>query len=398
MSCALTGGTAISKLRVGLLCHPGFGGSARVAVELAGRLGQRGHDVHLFSRSRPFGITVLPPGITFHRLDGGTASGPLAQLDVDWSAEEIQRAADDLAHVVVQHSIGVVHVHYADPFALIAERVRNRLGALCPVIIGTLHGTDVTAQRRFPDQRALRRALIQLDAITTVSDSHAVLSARVFELPEPPLVVSNFVDLEQFHPATQRTEGPPRIVHMSNFREVKNPERTARIFLAVRHHVDADLWLVGDGPLMPAVRAILARGSSESHVRFFGLRRRIQPILADADLLLLTSREESFSMAALEAAACAVPTVAPDVGGLPEVVGDGGVLYDGDDDQAATDAVLTLLRNPARRQTAATTSLAQATRFSAESIVPRYEALYRLLLARAATPQLHTPRPIMTYL
>jgi N-acetyl-alpha-D-glucosaminyl L-malate synthase BshA len=369
------------KLRIALLCHPGFGGSARVAVELAARLSQRGHDVHLFARSEPFGASAFPEGVTFHRLDGGPAASAPGQLDVRWSVSEIRRAADGLARILAQLSIDIVHFHYADPFALIAESVSYRLGASCPALVGTLHGTGVTAERTWVGRGLLRRALTQLDAITTVSASHAELSVDIFKLPEPPLVVPNFVDPAQFHPVALRTEGPPRIVHISNFREVKDPERMARIFLALRRDVDVDLWLVGDGPLMPAVRAILACDSAAANVRFFGFRRQVQPILADADLLLLTSREESFSMAALEAAACAVPAVAPNVGGLPEVVGDGGVLYDSDDDQAAIDAALTLLYDPARRHAAVMAALARAALFSADAVVPRYETLYRRLLS-----------------
>jgi glycosyltransferase involved in cell wall biosynthesis len=156
----------------------------------------------------------------------------------------------------------------------------------------------------------------------------------------------------------------------------------SRIFLQVRRAVDAELWLVGDGAMMPAVRTILADCSDAGHVRFLGLRKEVRPLLADTDLMLLASREESFSMATLEAAACGVPTVAPHVGGLPEVIGDGGVLYDRHDDQAAVDAVLGLLRDPGRREVMAKAALAQAMRFSADVIVPRYEDLYRLVLAQ----------------
>jgi N-acetyl-alpha-D-glucosaminyl L-malate synthase BshA len=364
------------------MCHPGVGGSARVAVELAAQLGRRGHDVLLFSRSRPFGMAENPPGVTFCALDGGTAARGLGDLDLNWSAGEIRRAAAGLAHTAMERSIDVVHFHYASPFALVAQDVRRQLGTSAPVVIGTLHGTDVTIRRDVADLHALRRALSRFDATTAVSDSHAVLAAATLGLPTMPVTIPNFIDLSRFYPLPARTPGRPRVAHVSNFRAVKDPQRMSRVFLQVRRAVDAELWLVGDGAMMPSVRTILADCSDAGHVRFLGLRRDVRPILADTDLLLLTSREESFSMATLEAAACAVPTVAPDVGGLPEVVGDGGVLYDRDDDTAALDAVLGLLRDPIRRGIMAQAALAQAKRFSADVIVPRYEALYQLVLAR----------------
>ena len=38
-----------SKLRIGILCHPTYGGSGVVASELALSLADSGHDVHVFS-------------------------------------------------------------------------------------------------------------------------------------------------------------------------------------------------------------------------------------------------------------------------------------------------------------------------------------------------------------
>jgi glycosyltransferase involved in cell wall biosynthesis len=63
------------------------------------------------------------------------------------------------------------------------------------------------------------------------------------------------------------------------------------------------------------------------------------------------------------------------------------VLYDRDDDQAAVDAVVDLLRDPARRQILAKAARAQAERFGAGAVVPRYEALYRLVLAQRSIPE-----------
>ena len=370
------------RFRVGIMCHPSVGGSARVAINLAAQLGYRGHDVHLFSRSKPFGMAENSPGMTFCALNGGTAGLAPADLDLGWSAEEIRRAARGLAHSIMERSIQILHFHYAAPFALIAQEARRILGASGPAIIGTLHGTDVTAQRDPAEQRALRQALRGFDAVTAVSANHAEKAAAAFGLRRRPVTIPNFVDLEKFYPLSVRTPGRPRLAHVSNFREVKDPQRMSRIFLRVRRELDAELWLVGDGAMMPDVQKTLAESSDTDHVRFLGLRRDVGPVIADTDLLLLTSREESFSMATLEAAACAVPTVAPDVGGLPELVGAGGVLYDRFDDYAAVDAVLGLLRDPTRRQIMAQAALIQAARFSADAVVPLYETLYRLVLAQ----------------
>ena len=112
-----------------------------------------------------------------------------------------------------------------------------------------------------------------------------------------------------------------------------------------------------------------------------------EAILPHTDVLLMTSRSESFCLAALEAAACGVPTVAPRVGGLPELVRDGvsGLLFEDGDEDAGVDALVTLLQDDLLRARMGRAARAVATEFAATAVVPRYEALYRELLGRAAT-------------
>ena len=60
------------SLKIGMLCHDGVGGSARVAVELGAALARRGHEIHLFARRAPLGHRAsAPQGVEFHTLDGG---------------------------------------------------------------------------------------------------------------------------------------------------------------------------------------------------------------------------------------------------------------------------------------------------------------------------------------
>src|SRR5689334_24935341 len=53
-------------LRIGIMCHSSFGGSARIATELAIGLAQRGHSVHLFARTLPFGYWDASNGVNLH--------------------------------------------------------------------------------------------------------------------------------------------------------------------------------------------------------------------------------------------------------------------------------------------------------------------------------------------
>jgi len=372
------------SLRIGMLCHVGVGGSARVAMELGGALAGRGHDIHVFARRAPLGLAHPPEGVALHTLDDGRCHRATAELDSKWTPVEIEELVQRVISVARGANLDVLHFHYALPFAWVTEAVRSRLGTAAPALVGTLHGTDVSILgRRAGPQRGLAAVLPWLDGLTTVSDSHAELAAETFQLTNKPEVIPNFVDLQRFRPGPASTgERQPRVVHVSNFRSAKQPLAVARIFRKVRRRADAALWLVGDGEGMPRVRESLASAGLTSSTRHFGLRLDVESILPYADVMLVTSKTESFCMVALEAAACGLPVVAPRVGGLPVTVLDGhtGRLFAPGDETTAADAIVTLLEDAGLRERMSAEALWHARQFSSDVVVPRYEELYRRVI------------------
>jgi L-malate glycosyltransferase len=367
-------------LRVGLICHRGVGGSTRVAVGLATELARRDHEVHLFARSAPLGITTFPCGASLHTISDESPT-LTSSLDDAWSDDDLERLTERIIEVVENCGLEALQFHYAVPFVRVLAEVRRRLGSRSPVLVGTLHGTDVSDHGGSgPGRGALTGALADLDAITAVSRSQAALAVRALRLPDRPRVIPNFVDTARFRPGNGRSrdEHTARIVHVSNFRQVKNPRSVARVFIQLRRRMKATLWLVGDGEELAPVQAMLADAGAAEDVRWFGLRLDVERILPAADALLLTSRRESFSLVALEAAACGIPVVAPRVGGLPEVVVHGrtGYLYEPGDEAAAVRALEHLLEAPAVRGPMARAAVARAQRFAPARVVPRYEMLY----------------------
>lgn len=370
-----------------MLCHDSVGGSARVAVELSSALARGGHEVHLFARRRPLGLGARSDGIALHTLHEAHGERHLTPtLDVSWPRRETDALVRRVVSVARSARLDVLHCHYAVPFAGVAVRVARRLGSSAPALVATLHGTDVNLFEH--DVAALGRltsTLARFDALTTVSSSHATLAASTLRLEEEPVVIPNFVDLSRFVPASRvrRPEGRrPRVLHVSNFRPIKKPLAMARIFRTARRRVDAELWLVGDGEGMPGALELLERSDLSGDVRRFGLRVDVERILPEGDVLLVTSHTESFCMAALEAAACGVPTVAPNVGGLPETVlhGQTGELYEPGDEAGAAEALTRLLADDELRCTMGEAAAWHAHRLSAPAIVPNYERLYRDVL------------------
>ena len=98
--------------------------------------------------------------------------------------------------------------------------------------------------------------------------------------------------------------------------------------------------------------------------------------------MVLTSGYESFCMAALEAMACAVPVVAPRVGGLPEVVRDGtdGLLFEPGDVAGAIERAAQLITDTNQHKAFSDSAQAHAQEFDAKRIVPDYERMYSRVL------------------
>jgi glycosyltransferase involved in cell wall biosynthesis len=231
--------------------------------------------------------------------------------------------------------------------------------------------------------------LEETDVITCVSHSYARLACERLGLAAEPVVIPNFVDLGDFPLSSDFTDPRagrrrPRLVHVSNFRGVKNPGDVARIFLALRERIAAELWLVGEGPELGSLVSTLRAAGAGADVRLLGYQPDVGRVLADCDLLLMASAEESFCLAALEAMASGLCVVAPAVGGLTELAehGRSAMLFEPGDIAGAARLALRLLTHRRLRLVMRSLAAERARSFSTWSVLQRYEDLYR-----AAAPE-----------
>jgi N-acetyl-alpha-D-glucosaminyl L-malate synthase BshA len=156
-----------------------------------------------------------------------------------------------------------------------------------------------------------------------------------------------------------------------------------KIFASVREKLAATLVLVGDGPERDAAEQQVDGLGLRKDVRFLGKVENVGDVLRGADLFLLPSATESFGLAALEAMACGVPVIASAAGGIPEVVDDGktGYLAPPGDVATMAERALRILENAAEHARFKQNAAARALDFSADKVVPRYEALYEEVLS-----------------
>jgi len=367
-------------LRIGITCYPSVGGSGILASELGEELAARGHEIHFISYEAPFRLPAGAPRVSFHPVQ---VSGydlfkyPDYTLPLSVKMAEVSRA----------HRLDILHVHYAVPHATAAVLARSMLPAgTGPKIVTTLHGTDTTLLGRDPGYGpAIRHALEQSDAITTVSAFMQRETVRLLGVIRPIEVIHNFFEP---HPAprdraTVRAElglgDEAMLLHLSNLRPLKRIDLLLEAVAAIRPADSFRLVVLAGADATP-LRQELLRRRLDRRVIVREKVTEIEDYVQAADLGLFTSETESFCLSILEAMSLGRPSVAFAVGGIPEVTvsGETGVLVPFGDVAALVRAVEGLIADPARREALGQAGRVRARRlFSADAIVPQYEALYR---------------------
>lgn len=370
-------------MRIAICCHPTQGGSGVVATELALALADRGHEMHVVSYERPFRLHDRP-NVHFHRVN--VSDYPLFK----YPPHDLT-LANLLAEVAVTHDLDVIHAHYAVPHTISAMLARDMLGdrESNVKVVSTVHGTDITLVGSHRDfYRICRHAMMKDDGTTAVSNWLADETQKAFDLPEPPVVIPNFVDCDRFtskgrldYPA----DGEFVLLHVSNFRPVKRVFDVIRVFHQVRQQLpNARLVMAGDGPERGAACELAAELGVCGAVEFAGSQLDIEDAYRQAHLFLLLSQYESFGLSALEALACGTPVLGTRSGGLVEVVSDGqnGRLCGiGQIDDMAAAAVDILSDAANWRQYSLTAKTQARKQYCKDLIVPQYEAFYERVLA-----------------
>jgi len=378
-------------MRLAVVCHPTYGGSGAVAAELAMRLADRGHEVHVISYDLPFRFDSFRPNLSFHAVEVGEY--PLFR----YPPYELN-LTNKLIEIVEEYDVELIHSHYAIPHAIAALMAREVLREKQPnrslKLVCTLHGTDITLVGRERGFFELTRfAIVRQDLLTTPSVWLAKETDAYFgTAPGRIRPIANFVDIERFkvdlaQPARAMLAPPgcKVITHVSNFRPVKRIEEVVRAFAVLRKRMPAILALVGDGPELPKAEHLARELGIRQDLRLLG-QQKPEPILQASDLFFLPSRAESFGLAALEAMACGVPVLGYHAGGLPEVVEDGvsGILCPEGSDICLGTLAAKLLEDEPRFQQMRLAARKRAEMFSPDPIVDAYEAQLLALCAPLA--------------
>ncbi len=250
----------------------------------------------------------------------------------------------------------VVYTPWAYPDGWAAVRLAR--AAELPVVLGVL-GSDLRLiddypARRRPTADALRRA----DGVGAVSQD---LADRAIELGADRArtrVIYDGVDLGAFSPGDRAgaraalglAEGVRHVLCIANLVRVKGIDVLLDACRRLPDRLGAwQLHVIGEGQLRTRLAQQAARTGLRDRVRFHGSlpHSALPQWFRAADLFVLASRSEGIPNVLLEAAACRVPFVATNVGGIPEMAHLGaGRLVPPEDPARFAEAMADLLERP----------------------------------------------------
>ncbi|HEV2369348.1 MAG TPA: glycosyltransferase [Acidimicrobiales bacterium] len=287
----------------------------------------------------------------------------------------------------------IVHTHMAKAGLLgrqAAVSARSR-----PRIVHTFHGHVLEGYFSGPVTRAFvaleRRMAARTDVLVAVSDrTRDDLLELGIGRPDQYRVIPLGLDLDahlQVDQPSSRLRAAlgvdaevPLVGALGRLVPIKDVET---LLSAVQRLPGVHLAVLGDGPLRSALEAAGQRLGVSGRVHFAGWWRDIPAAMADLDVVVLSSRNEGTPVSLIEAAACAVPVVATDVGGVATVVEEGktGYLVPAGEPDALAERIGRLLGDRGLRTRMGNTARAEvAPRFGADRLVDDIRALYRELL------------------
>ncbi|RJG01888.1 TIGR03088 family PEP-CTERM/XrtA system glycosyltransferase [Noviherbaspirillum sedimenti] len=374
-------------LIVHLVYRLDFGGLETLLVECVNRLPAERyrHAVVCLTDYSAFAKKIRVPDVALFSLHKPAGLGLSTHLKL-WRLLRRLKPA-------ILHTYNLAAIEYAFTAAM----------AGVPIRIHAEHGRDAAdPEGKNPKHNLLRRLLVPfIDRYIPVSGDLAHWLQTVVGIPPAKVqLIHNGVDTGQFHPGPARPAETQQIAPtpfgddcfvigtVGRIQDVKNHLGLVDAFIHLRQLLpDASglrLAIVGDGPLLPKLRAKVNVAGLAEVVWLPGARTDIADIIRGFDLFVLPSLAEGTPVTVLEAMACGLPVVATRVGGLPEVVEENisGLLVPPADAPALAAALLSFHSRPDHAGAAGAAGRLRVERqYSVQAMLTAYAGLYEALLA-----------------
>jgi glycosyltransferase involved in cell wall biosynthesis len=295
-------------------------------------------------------LVVCPPG--------GYLGGWAQEAGATWQPLRMSRGANlrdlpSLAHLAaIAAGHDVLHLHSSTAGALGRAALLLVPPHRRPACVFTPHAWSwwVGGPGAVPYRLFEWQAAGIADAIVAVSHDAAEIGRPILRGRSDRIrVIPNGVDVDHFSPdgpAADRDRGIPLVVCVGRLTDVKGFDLAIRAVAEVGRPVR--LRIVGEGPEEPILRRLAERLGVADAVELVGYGGDPVEEYRAADVVLVPSRRDAFSLVLLEAMAVGRPIAATRVCGASALEG-AGVLVEPEDVAALAAALRHLLDAPDRR-------------------------------------------------
>lgn len=251
-----------------------------------------------------------------------------------------------------------------------------------PLVL-TEHSTGFARQAYSQWQLKLAsKAIESAAACIAVSPSLAELLSEQF--PEyqtkwlwvPNVVADRFKKPEQ----CARAERPVRFLNLALMTEKKGQFDLLQAFSElIKDGCLAELWLAGDGPIRSKLEQTARSAGIADRVHFLGLvvPENVPELLADADVMVVSSHYETFGVVAAEALMAGVPVVATRSGGPECIVEEEDGLLVPPKQPAELRAAMQYLAKKLESYDPVTIAQRAKSRFSGSAVASRLTCVYQ---------------------
>jgi glycosyltransferase involved in cell wall biosynthesis len=236
----------------------------------------------------------------------------------------------------------LVHAHYASSYGYWGWR-----SGFHPFLL-SVWGTDIIEFPVNPINRILFKRIVNAaDTITATGEFLKMAVRKYIKGDNPPVAVIPFG--VKIGPLDRRPAGSGnvRLIFIKVHHKRYGPDILLHAFrIALDKCPFLFLTMAGEGKMTQRLKKMAMELGINDKVEFIGFidNSEIPRVLSGHDILVMPSRREGFGVTALEAAASGLPTIATNVGGIPEVVIDGqtGLLVPSEDADMLADAIVRL--------------------------------------------------------
>ena len=275
----------------------------------------------------------------------------------------------------------VIHVHFAVPAGALAWMLSKITGV--PYVL-TAHLGDVPGGVPEKTTEWFRWVFpfthsIWHDASVRVAVSQYTRELALQNYLEEILVIPNGVDVNALKPKSIQVNEPPVIVFAGRFMPQKDP---LQVVQTLKEMVDLP-WkcvMIGDGPLLPDLKKMIAASNMESRFILTGWipPREVMQWFDQSDILFMPSLSEGLPVVGVQALAKGLAIIASRVGGFVDLVDEAwnGYLIDHENTSNFAVKLRILIDDPSHLLSLRKASLEKAKSFEISHIADQYENIF----------------------